>query len=969
MSQLDPPSGALIGRALELSFLRDFFRETAVTGGALVLSGEPGAGKTAMLRALADSAATAGTMVLRANGVEFEGDVSFAGLNQALFPLLGDFDRLEAVHREALRVALGFGAGPPPGRLLVSNAALMLLRQVAARVPLLLIVDDLHWIDRASAGVLSFAARRLVGSRAGLLAAYRTGAQSYFDQAGLPEYELTPLDDAAAAQLVATRFPGLDPRVRSRVMEAAQGNPLALLELPGALSDAQRTAADPLPPVLPLGERLQAVFTSRVARLPPATRALLLTAALDGTGDLSVLAAAGGGDYQLSDLAPAERDHLVRTDESSRRFTFRHPLIRSAAVGASTAGERRRAHQALAAAVADQPERAAWHLGESYIEPDEKVASLLEDAARRIVQRGDYSGAVARLTRAADLSPAAAERSRRLAQAAYLAAEPIGEMRSAAELLEVTRQAGPQLSGSLDYASAAAFVMLNGDGHIDTIHRLLIGAIEGGDHHYDSADAGLLNALSALVLVCFFGGRHELWEPCHAALARLTSEPPPVLALIIDLFADPARTGIAALPRLDAALRAIHHEVDPITIQHIAGAAMYADRLAETREALWRAVESGREGGAGRRHLVALMDLGVDDFHRGEWAEAAELAAEGLRVSEEHGGRFFGWYFRYHQALLAAVQGRFDTSRALASQIIGWAGPRGARTPQVFAHHALVLADLGQGDFESAYRHATWMSPAGTLASHVPHCLWVVMDVVESAVRTHRRDEADRHVRAMREANIAALSPRLAILAAASAAIAAQDEQAPALFEQALRLPTVDQWPFNAARVRLAYGERLRRVRAATESRFQLETALNVFQKLGAAPWAARAELELRAAGAAARTPSGARGTAALTPQELQIARLAASGMTNKQIAERLFLSPRTVGGHLYQIFPKLGITTRAALRDALGSDEGSLRPRGLRRCLQVGEPPAERPSRSAGIGFPQRDRRRPARGEARHHL
>ncbi len=312
------------------------------------------------------------------------------------------------------------------------------------------------------------------------------------------------------------------------------------------------------------------------------------------------------------------------------------------------------------------------------------------------------------------------------------------------------------------------------------------------------------------------------------------------------------------------------------------------------------------------------MDLCIDDFHRGEWGEAAELAAEGLSVCEERGSRFFGWYFRYHQALLAAVQGRFDTSRALADQMIGWAGPRGARTAQVYARHALVLADLGQGDFESAYQHATAMSPAGTLASHVPHCLWVVMDLVEAAVRTHRHEEADRHVRAMREADLAALSPRLAILAAASAAIAADDGQAPALFQRALGLPTVDQWPFDAARVRLAYGERLRRTRATTESRIPLQAALTAFQKLGAAPWASRAELELRATGAI-RTPSGARGADSLTPQELQIARLAASGLTNKQIAERLYLSPRTVGGHLYQIFPKLGITTRAALRDALG--------------------------------------------------
>jgi hypothetical protein len=221
--------------------------------------------------------------VLRVAGLEFEGEVSYSGLNQALFPLLGDLDKLGAVHRDALRFALGFGAGPPPDRLLVSSATLVLLRQLAARLPLLLIVDDLPWIDRASAGVLSFVARRLAGSRAGLLGARRTGAQTYFERAGLPEYELMPLDDQAAAQLVADRFPGVDPQVRNRVLQAAQGNPLALLELPQALTGAQRSGTEPLPSVLPLGQRLQDLFTPRVVRLPPGTRALLLVAALEGT--------------------------------------------------------------------------------------------------------------------------------------------------------------------------------------------------------------------------------------------------------------------------------------------------------------------------------------------------------------------------------------------------------------------------------------------------------------------------------------------------------------------------------------------------------------------------------------------------------------------------------------------------------------------------------------------------------------
>ena len=621
MSQLDLPPGALIGRVRELDLLQRFFREAAVSGGALLLSGDPGVGKTALVNALADAAAAAGTMILRVTGAEFEGEVSFAALNQALFPMLDDTEQLGAVPRDALRVALGFGAGPAPERLLVSNAALVLLRHVSARVPLLLIVDDLPWIDRASAGVLSFVARRLAGSRAGLLAVCRTGAQSYFDGAGLPEYELQPLADEAAARLVAAGSPDLNPRVRSRVLSVAQGNPLALLELPQALSGSQRSATEPLPSVLPLGQRLQELFTSRVAGLPPATRALLLVAALEGTGDLRVLEAAGGGDYQLDDLAPAERDHLVRTGENSRRVTFRHPLIRSAAVEASTADERRRAHQALAAVFADQLERRAWHLGEACVEPDEQVAALLEEAAHRILQRGDYFGVVARLTRAADLSPAAAERSRRLAEAAYIGAEAIGEMRSTSELLAETRQASPHLSDSLHYAAASAFVILNGGGHVDTAHRLLVAAIEGGAHRHDSGDAALVTAVWTLFMLCFFGGRRELWGPFYAALARLSRATPPLLALQVDMFADPARTGAAARPRLEAMLRNVHLDVEPSSIGDIAGCALYADRIEELRAPLWRTVFEGREGGPGRRHLVALMYLCIDDFQRGEWGK------------------------------------------------------------------------------------------------------------------------------------------------------------------------------------------------------------------------------------------------------------------------------------------------------------------------------------------------------------
>ena len=308
---------ALIGRDRELEILERFLEQAAAEGGAFLLVGEPGAGKTALLDAAADAAEETGIRVLRAGGVEFEADLTYSGLHQVLLPVSGQFERLGAAHRDALNVALGYGEGPPPARLLVSTATLTLLRQAAAARPVLMIVDDLPWLDRASAGVLAFVARRLAGSRVGFLAASRPGQESFFERAGLVQHELEPLDEEAASGLVSSRFPELAPRVRQRVVAEAQGNPLALLELPAALSGAQRAAAEALPVVLPLGPRLQALFASRASALPAPARWLLLLAVLDGSGDLRVLQAAAGP-QQIDDLAPAEQAGLVRVERSHR---------------------------------------------------------------------------------------------------------------------------------------------------------------------------------------------------------------------------------------------------------------------------------------------------------------------------------------------------------------------------------------------------------------------------------------------------------------------------------------------------------------------------------------------------------------------------------------------------------------------------------------------------------------------------
>jgi hypothetical protein len=325
----------VIGRDTDLEFIGSFLDRVAIEGGALLVSGDAGMGKTLLLEIAAARAAAAGTKVLFAVGAEFEADVSFAGLNQVLRPLFGELQGLDSAHCQALTVALGLDDGPPSSQFLVANAALALLRQAAA-APVLVIVDDLQWLDRASAVVLAFVARRLDGSRVGVLAAARSGEEGFFERSGLPGFDLRPLDDGAAAALLGDRFPRLAPRVRQRLLADAEGNPLALLELPVALSDLQRSSSRVIPAVLPLSRRLQEMFATRIGELSSATFHLLLLAVLSGTGDLHLLQAAGDGDRAIKDLAPAERTRLVRIDSATGRLTFRHPLIRSAVVEMST---------------------------------------------------------------------------------------------------------------------------------------------------------------------------------------------------------------------------------------------------------------------------------------------------------------------------------------------------------------------------------------------------------------------------------------------------------------------------------------------------------------------------------------------------------------------------------------------------------------------------------------------------------
>ena len=909
---------ALVGRTTEVAVIRSFLSRAADNGGTLLVFGEPGAGKTYLLDTAAELASASGTIVLRAQGVQFEANVAFGGLNQILLPILPHMAKLKKAHRAALNVALGLDEGERPDRLLVSTAALKLVRYAGDTAATVIAVDDLPWLDEPSARVLAFVARRLAGSRIGLLAASRHGPSSVFERLGLPQYELPPLDDAAAGELVTSAFPDLAVGVRARVLAEARGNPLALLELPAALGDAQRAGAEVLPAMLPLTDRLKAAFSGAIYDLPRPARRLLLMAALEGTGDPRVVT--GNNEPRLSagPLEMAKRAGLLVTNGDSQHLAFPHPVIRSAVVEMSSDQERRAAHEDLAVLLADEPERQVWHLAAAARRPAEHIASRLEHQAQLALAAGDVAGAVAALTRASELSQDPAERSRRQAFAAVLLTGLTGDRQRASELLTDALRQGPDTRESLEAAVAASYLLISRSGDIETAHRLLVNAIQRTPR--DGNEATFQIALYGLMLACHFGGRAELWRPFHQAIARLGPEAPNMLQVCDETFADPVSVSGRTLDRLAAAINGLAHETSPVTINRVAFAAFFVDRLAGCRAALRLVVREERSGsGSVVSAILALNMLGFDDLQTGRWDRAETRAAESARLCEENSYMLLTWRPRYIQAMLAAVRGEHPLARALTDEMLRWATPRAILTVQRSAWQARSLDAIGNGDFEEAYQYATQIAPAGQLPSHVPQVLYVALDVVESCMHTNHDAEATAHVAAMQAAGLAGISPRLKLVVTGCAAMAATDDEAAIdLFREAVAVPGAERWPFEFARVQLLYGERLRRAGANRESRALLSAAIERFQWLGARPWTARALSELRATGQT-RLRDASEGTAKhLTPREYQIATLAASGLRNKEISARLFLSERTVADHLHRAFPKLGVTSRAGLRDAL---------------------------------------------------
>ncbi|MCL6670201.1 AAA family ATPase [Streptomyces panaciradicis] len=898
----------VVGRERESAALASFLRTAVRDGGAQLVTGQPGIGKTELLKAAVQQSASLGARVLHASGSEYETELSFAGLHQLLLPAADSLPELPEVHRAALATALGFERGDPPGRLVLTSALLAWLGHLASTTPLVLVVDDLQWVDRASVVILSLVARRLGGLRVGLLLSQRTGQESFFDRQSVPELALTPLEDDAAQSLLRRHHPHLHASVRHRILAEADGNPLALIELPRALTAAQETGADFLPPTLPLSARLRWLFESRVSHLPEPTRRLLLLAALGSEDSTPLMKVVAGC---ASDLAPAEASALVSVDRRADRLRFAHPLIRSAVVDLATAPERRAAHHRLAQLAAD-PDVRTLHLAESALGPDDTIAARLVEVALTTLERGDTAQAVSLLLRAADMSVDPADRARRLVRAAYIGANIAGTLDGARALLERAREADPAVTSTLRASTAAAAHLLNSDGDIDTAHQLLVGAVTHVDPDAQSAEA-LEEALGTLMMICAFGGRRELWKPFDDAVTRLAPLLTAPFRLAATTFADPARSTPEHLRELDALLADLDAETNPIRAVMVALAGHYVDRV--PRAALERTAAEGRAGGAVALAVQAVIMLAAGAFHEGRWQDAAALADEGIALCRENGYDLLLWGAQNPQMLLAAARADLDhiaRARVLMHQ---WAIPRNALAVRTFTANIEGLAALSQARYQDAYEHYTSICPLGTFPSHEQVSVWTIMDAVEAAVGSGHVDEARAHVRAASEAGLARISPRLRFLCAAAAALVADDDVYPDLFDPLVAHPESLRWPFPLARLELAYGERLRRDRAMRAARPHLERAEKLFTSLGATPWADRAEAALRATGRSRRSAGPA---AVLTPQERQIAELAATGLTNRQIGEQLQLSPRTVGAHLYRVFPKLGISSRAALRDAL---------------------------------------------------
>ncbi|MGI5418942.1 AAA family ATPase [Actinomadura luteofluorescens] len=902
----------MVGRDGERELLSAFV--AADTGRALVLRGEAGVGKSALLDHAASVAASHRYEVIRAAGVEAEAELPFAGLHQLVHPLLTHLPGLDDGYRAVFDVVFGRREGKAPSVMSLGIAVLDLLSVAAARNPPLLLVDDGQWLDAASADVCGFVGRRLAGVPVKMLIAVRADSPSRFDTAALPETAVSALPDEAAGRLLDLRYPDLDAHARSVVLEHAQGNPLALLELPPYLDDERAGYAAGELLDIPLSRRLQHLYGTRIERLDPSERAELLKGALDGVGAGTAANRAHGARYRMRHVDRAAASGLLDVDPAGGAVVFRHPLIRSAVVQSATPGLRRAAHAELAALHRGDVERRAHHLAASAVDPDEETAAALEAAADSATRRGHATAAVTWLTRAAEVSADPAARSRRLGDAAFIAGHSALLDRAQAIVRSVPPPDGSEPPST---AVTAGYVALHEDGDVRSSHLRVAAAIErlAGRDAGESGEA--LDRLMILLLaIGQYAGDGATWTRTRRLLRSLADRVDPRAAIYHDAWSDVVRHGAGLRERVERAF-ADPSGLEPWDVSRLAIAASQVDALSGFRPYLRRAADREVKTGAVANGMTVLQLLMLDQMAAGEWDDAERTGRRALELTTSHGYALLAHQSRAHLGLLAAMRGDLDGAREAQAIVDAWARPRGVGFLTQIADAIGTAAALSEGDYEGAYLHAIGITAPGSFEDCAHQASRTLLDLVEAAVQTGRLEQARLHAVAARDARLPDISPRLALVTYGALAMTASGEkEADDMYARAESHPEASGFPFELARVRLARGVRLRHTQGPKAAWPVLTGAAESFERLGASGWAGRARAELRACGAPARAslPS----LTALTWQERRIAELAATGLTNKEIGERTHLSPRTVSSHLYRVFPKLGITSRAALRDAL---------------------------------------------------
>ena len=908
---LPPGHAVLLDRELERGQINRVL-ETARQrrSAALVLQGEPGTGKTTLL----DYAVESGRdfEIVRLLGIESETELGFAGLHQLLLPFLAGLRSLPVPQRDALAGALGLRRADSPDRFLLALAALTMLARAATKRPLLCIVDDAQWLDRESAGILGFIARRLGADAIALLFAVRGPSERTADFDGIPWVQIGGLPPEVAGRLLASAAAGrVDRGVSERIIAQTGGNPLGLIELGGELSREQLAGEIPLPEVLPVGESLQARYLRQIGSMPAETQVLLLAAAADPTGDPALLWRAGeflGFDVRAA--APAEAEGLLWFSPLVR---FRHPLVRSAVYHGAALAERVRVHEALARATDPQvaADLAAWHRAEAAIGPHESVAGELERAAGRARERGGWAASARFLTRAATLTPDADARFRRVLAAAQAETTAGACVRAQALLDSVAGQlddpvkhaAALRVQGTIRYAqdqtAEAASVLLDAARRLAPLDPAL-------------ARATLLEALAAARISGQLA-KTGAGEADIAHAARSLPIPSPSDATIGDLVLDADATLLldgyeAAVPVVKRAVAAMLEipvssaELLTLTGVGCAAASALGDDHALYSLANWLEVQA-RDQGAVLPLSTALIFSGSSELFAGHLGQAHARYTERGAIEAARGRNC-----EVGHALVLAWRGRAAEARAEAAAAARVAVEQGEGWKLALLEYARAVLALGMGHYEEALAAA----PHG-YEDNVLLRTFALPDLIEAAVRCGERGTAEQALASVASRAAASPTPLMLGLLARSRALLGSGNGTEACYREAIGYLQQARGRVHLARVELLYGEWLRRERRQRDAREHLQAAYGMFREIGADGFAERARLELAAAGVTARPPVSSRG-GGLTPQELQVATLAAAGFTNLEIASRLFISPKTVDYHLGKVFRKLGVGSRRQL-------------------------------------------------------